>query len=100
MAALKNEVAIVEQILADDVEMEVEVNSESYDGFTPLQVAAKYGAAAALQLFLADKRVDANHKDNLGHTALLRAALQGHEEVVKLLLDDDKVDPNTEIAEG
>ena len=52
LAALGGKVEIVQLILADEVELEVDVNSESDTDVTPLQVASYYGHSIVVQLLL------------------------------------------------
>ena len=57
-----------------------------------LFMATSIGDVAALELFLADPKLDPNKPDNLGYTALHDAVERGHLACVKRLLEDDRVD--------
>lgn len=55
-------------------------------------MATSIGNVAALELFLADPKLDPNKQDNIGYTALHDAVERGHLECVKRLLEDERVD--------
>jgi ankyrin repeat protein len=57
-----------------------------------LFMATSIGDVAALELFLADPKLDPNKQDNLGYTALHDAVERGHLNCVKRLLQDERVD--------
>ena len=60
-------------------------------GQTALHIAARQGDVEAVQLLLADKRVDANHSDKTGFTALMHAAGRGQRYIGKKLSNADKL---------
>ena len=64
---------------------EIQVNSRSYLGDTPLHVAAIWGDVEAIKL-LVEAGADINTPDSFGETALHDAALQKHRAAYDLLL--------------
>jgi len=61
------------------------VNEKSYDGTTPLILAAGYGRTGIAKILL-ERGADINAKCNTGSTALSRAAYEGHNDIVKILV--------------
>lgn len=55
-------------------------------------MATSIGDVSALELFLADPKLDPNRQDNVGYTALHDAVERGHLNCVMRLLEDERVD--------
>jgi ankyrin repeat protein len=72
-----------------------QVNSQDYQGETPLHYAAQYGHGQMARLLLETGQVNVDARDMDSQTLLLLVALKGHEEVAKLLIEMNKVDYDT-----
>jgi ankyrin repeat protein len=69
--------------------------ADDEDGNTVLMEAARYGHTPAVEVLLADPRVDKasiDRSDEKGQTALMRAAENGRTSIIELLLADPRVD--------
>ncbi|UKZ58095.1 hypothetical protein TrVGV298_011960 [Trichoderma virens] len=75
-------------------------NSADANHRTPLSYASEMGHNSAIEILLADQRVDPDTEDNSGRTPLLHAAGRGHEAVVKLLVKSGKVDLEAKDKDG
>lgn len=81
---------VVEYLL----QCEVQPDSKTVDGHTPLAVAAQFDHVKVVGLLLEIDATDINYRNHRGHTPLSLAAGNGHYEVVRLLLDHQRVQPD------
>ena len=65
-----------------------EKSPRSYNGETPLHLAARYNRKEVCKTILNDYTIEENPKDNNGSTPLHEAAKFGHLGIAKLLLRD------------
>ncbi|MCL9683954.1 ankyrin repeat domain-containing protein [Legionella maioricensis] len=70
----------------------IDINALMASSEPILFMATSIGNVAALELFLADPKLDPNQQDNIGYTALHDAVERGHLACVKRLLQDERVD--------
>lgn len=85
-AAYEGDLARVEQQLNNGVN--VDLPTDTYDGSTPLMVAAEEGRTEVVQLLI-ERGANLNHTDNHGCTALINAAWYGYPKIVQLLIERD-----------
>jgi ankyrin repeat protein len=84
LAAYMGDVFSVNALL----QAKVEINSETYEGWTPLLAAAENGKKDMVKLLLmAVPKANINAETDTRWTALMLAAKKGHNDIVKLLLD-------------
>lgn len=81
----------------------VDVNESDDNGATPLFLASRHGYLKAVQLLLADAKIDPNQSipdtttttiHSPGSTPLFIACANNHMKVVNALLADSRIDPN------
>jgi ankyrin repeat protein len=84
-AAMRDQTDVVEALLAANRSL---VSAVSSDGWTPLHLAAFFGASSTARALL-NKGADVNARSTnaMHNLALHAAAAGGHAEIVKLLLD-------------
>ena len=80
------------EIIKDLLEKGADIRSTDNDGQTPLHVAARAKAAAAVSVLVNEEDVDVNATDNDGQTPLHVAAEVKDSEVVRRLLKEGKAD--------
>ncbi|KAH7127934.1 ankyrin repeat-containing domain protein [Dactylonectria estremocensis] len=90
-------IRIVESLLA---RVDVDVNSQDDEGWTPLWWAASARNLNAMRCLLKRDDIDVNSRDSCGRTILSRAVETELLSVVNLLLDKDDVDINAKDDKG
>ena len=73
---------------------EVQPDSKTVDGQTPLATAAQFDHIQVVELLSEVDETDVNYRNHRGRTPLSLAAGNGHYEVVKRLLDHQRVQPD------
>ncbi|KAJ5544161.1 hypothetical protein N7494_005440 [Penicillium frequentans] len=91
LAVISGNAASVERVLQC---REIEVNDRCLDGLSALVYALKHLEYYALQLLLADSRVDVNFADSLGWTPLQAAVLEGDHIAAQMLVRHAGIDIN------
>ena len=95
-AVWRGEVAVMESLLQNNVEVEAKEN----DGFTALHLAARCGCDTAVEFLIQQLRADRNAESGDGKTALHLACAGGHDSTVELLIQELGADVNAESRDG
>ena len=76
----------------------IKVNQRTFEGMTPLHVAAMHGATAIIHALFTQPSLRPNQRDFQGRTPLHCAVLHGDIAAIKELLLSPKVDKSFKIA--
>lgn len=82
----------------------INVNVQTYSGFTPIMLAAQNGHTECVQLLLQNKNINVNIQIPAGnhqfHSAFLLAFNNNHQDCVMAILNDKNMDVNVANGEG